>query len=668
MTSGDVLSRWLQRQHGSTVRGSLVSLSRGGLLRVSDVQSRPVRVVLPVVHGGQAAVARAVDQTGVSLALRVQAVSSDAEKARQMERLVNRATVAEAARAQPDRFPAVLPVLESFVLVVPGADVPVTAPESEYELWCDLMAWCPHDLNGWAQTVPVASREPGAVLGAFVPVLTTVHAVHQDLGIVHRDITPNNVLVDSDDQLLLADWGIAHGLASDQTSTYTQLVGNRGFSLPPEMLAGDPSVGRYTDAWYLGSLLAWMLTGQTPGPQHGPGWLPPGLPDGAVGEQVTAVIQSLCWPDPRGRMDLGQAQAVLVDAAAGRVSANLTGPATSTFGPAVPGATASDQAPGPTVRLTGGPTGLLAGPAYGSPPLPPSYDLPGPTDPQSHPGMPTDSLELGLDDRPSFSRTWRRVAAIAVVVVVAVVAAALWAPGPLSRDRAVAPAAGPTSGRTAPSTAPSQSAADPDEPDDDDVEQQDPGVEPEDSAGLPGQVVAPGQTVPGQTVPGQTVPGQPAPGQTVTGATYSAARIYQILDDLYAATGGKQFTKVNFYPEYVIATAPTAPGEATFDDFTWRSGKVTHKLSPIQPKSDDLFDATTVSWSQAEVLARRMPELTGVDSPDKTYVFVSRGVVNKVLQFQLTTSDGYYNPVVRADPSGNITQMTGGRPGTPAAG
>ncbi|MCL2090108.1 MAG: hypothetical protein FWH11_02590 [Micrococcales bacterium] len=357
MLSGDVLSQWLQRRNGSVVAGSRISLTRGGFLRVSEeVNSRPVQVALPVMHGGQAAVARAVDSTGAVLALRVQAVSSTQEKARQMERLVNMTTVATAARDRPDRFPAVLPVLESFVVVVPGTEMPVTGPQPEYELWCDLMAWCPHDLNDWQQA-PGQVRTLPVVLGAFLPVLATVHAAHEDLGIVHRDITPNNVLVDEQGRLLLADWGIAHGLDAGQTSTYTQLVGNRGFSLPPEMLAGDPSVGRYTDAWYLGSLLAWMLTGQPPGPQHGPTWLPPGMPDGPAGEQVAAVVQGLCHPDPRGRLDLPQAWTHLAAAAQGH-------PMAPPVLPAVPDTVVVNPTVAPTAPVRDGSlAGVTVGPA-----------------------------------------------------------------------------------------------------------------------------------------------------------------------------------------------------------------------------------------------------------------------------------------------------------------
>ncbi|MCL2424362.1 MAG: protein kinase [Micrococcales bacterium] len=351
MLSGEVLSRWLQQQAGSVVQGSTITVSPGGLLRVSSVaDSVPVQVSLPVMHGGQAAVSRAKDASGLDLALRVQAVVSETDRARQMERLVSMVTVATAARERPDLYPATLPVHQSFVITVPGTQIPMVGAAPSYEVWCDVMAWCPDDLNDWGRTT--GPRGLSQVLALFVPVMATVQAVHEHLGIVHRDITPNNVLVDPAGRLMLADWGIAHQIASDQTSTYTQAIGNRGFALPPEMLLGDPSVGRYTDAWYLGCLLTWMLTGDTPGPHHGTAWLPPSLPSGGHHDVVRTVITGLCAPDPRERLGLPAALDALYEGRAPAISVTPGGlnPAWGTAGLG-PG-----SVPGPRDRSESGST------------------------------------------------------------------------------------------------------------------------------------------------------------------------------------------------------------------------------------------------------------------------------------------------------------------------
>jgi len=622
-----VLSQWLQRLHGSVVQGPLVSLSRSGLLRVSESQlSRAARVQLPVVHGGQAAVVKVVDETGAHLALRVQAVSSAEEKSRQMERLVNMTTVASAARERPDRFPSVLPVVESFVLVVPGDQIPVTGADPEYELWCDLMPWCPGDLNGWARATPVGGRHPGAVLGAFVPMAATVHAVHEDLGIVHRDITPNNVLVDERGRLLLADWGIAHGLAVGQTSTYTQLVGNRGFSLPPEMLAGDPSVGRYTDAWYLGSLLSWMLTGQPPGPQHGPDWLPPGLPGGPAGEQVQAVVRGLCWPDPRGRMDLGRAQTLLTEAAAGRAS--MTGP----FTPAVPaapavGPTAPFLAANPSVGHQSGtyPTGNLTTANYATVAYPPHGFAQAPRPAQAR-------ADAVSSDAPSSGTRRGLLVAVAVVVVLLVVGGGAWGVAALSGML-------DTPSASSPDKPPSSAARD------------DP------------------TTTGGGRNPGNDTSDPPVGSLPV----YSAERMEQIADDLVDAVGGPQVTWVVFYEGgYVIAYAPLEPGSTKFDEYTWRDGKVTHGPLSIQPDAADvpkmLFDLTTVDWTVVEPLVDKVPELApeeplgfvSVHRPGtmmSTYSSVFTYGVTTPVMFTVATHGDYGSSMIYADAAGKVVKV-----------
>ena len=324
--SGEVLSRWLQRRDGTVLRGSSVRLSRSGLLRVSTVDdSRPVRILLPVRYGGQAAVARAelADGAGPALALRVGAVTSREEQSRQTERLLSMLSVVTAARERPEVYPSVLPVVESFVSTVSGAELGIGT--DEHELWCDVMVWCGANLAEVVQAEGSASRRPDVVVSRMAPVVATVKAVHENLGVIHRDITPHNVLVDDAGRLLLADWGIAHLIADDKTSTHTQRLGNLGFSVPPETLRGDTAVGRYTDAWYLGSLLVWMLAGQPPDAGFGETWLPPALDQ--AGERLAAVAQGLCRIDPRQRMGLPEATGRLAELVGQRGPVALAGPA-----------------------------------------------------------------------------------------------------------------------------------------------------------------------------------------------------------------------------------------------------------------------------------------------------------------------------------------------------
>ncbi|MCL2848596.1 MAG: hypothetical protein FWE61_00955 [Micrococcales bacterium] len=86
-----------------------------------------------------------------------------------------------------------------------------------------------------------------------------------------------------------------------------------------------------------------MLTGETPGPQHGSGWVPGGL--AAAGDMVRAVVAGLCAPDPRQRLTLPAAFATMAPAL-GPAQAVVPPPVVPTAGPAVPPAPPVGPVPG----------------------------------------------------------------------------------------------------------------------------------------------------------------------------------------------------------------------------------------------------------------------------------------------------------------------------------
>jgi serine/threonine protein kinase len=76
------------------------------------------------------------------------------------------------------------------------------------------------------------------------------------LGVVHRDVTPRNVLVSWSGEVKLTDFGIA-ALAGDETTT---LIGTPAY-MAPEMILGRDDVDRRADVYAIGCVAFYLLTG-----------------------------------------------------------------------------------------------------------------------------------------------------------------------------------------------------------------------------------------------------------------------------------------------------------------------------------------------------------------------------------------------------------------------
>jgi serine/threonine protein kinase/Tol biopolymer transport system component len=101
----------------------------------------------------------------------------------------------------------------------------------------------------------------------FLDVLRAVAQAHANL-IVHRDLKPSNILVRTDGQAKLVDFGIAKLLECNGQSGEAPLTLEGGRALTPEyaapeQLKGDP-VTSTTDVYSSGVLLYVLLTGQHP--------------------------------------------------------------------------------------------------------------------------------------------------------------------------------------------------------------------------------------------------------------------------------------------------------------------------------------------------------------------------------------------------------------------
>lgn len=113
---------------------------------------------------------------------------------------------------------------------------------------------------------PVPPRLALRVVRDVLAVLETVHTIRDDdghaLGLVHRDLSPSNVLIAKDGTVKLADFGIARTTFGTHATTGVMAKGTLGY-MSPEQARGEPLDAR-SDLFAVGALLHEMLTGRSP--------------------------------------------------------------------------------------------------------------------------------------------------------------------------------------------------------------------------------------------------------------------------------------------------------------------------------------------------------------------------------------------------------------------
>jgi len=147
-------------------------------------------------------------------------------------------------------------------------------------------------------------RVPPSVAVAIVcGILQGLEAAHEatseagePLGIVHRDVSPENILVGRDGIARLLDFGIASGAGRKYVTRVGEIKGKPSYLAPEQIIAGGPRVGRRVDIYGAAVVLWEALTGRrlfdaesatatlsrvlndvVPPPSRLVGGLPPGL-------------------------------------------------------------------------------------------------------------------------------------------------------------------------------------------------------------------------------------------------------------------------------------------------------------------------------------------------------------------------------------------------------
>lgn len=111
------------------------------------------------------------------------------------------------------------------------------------------------------QDGPLPARKAAEYLKTIAE---AVHFAHQR-GTLHRDLKPQNVLVNTDDQPLITDFGLAKRVEGDSGLTATGSVLGTPSYMPPEQATGRlAEVGPHSDVYSLGAILYELLTGRPP--------------------------------------------------------------------------------------------------------------------------------------------------------------------------------------------------------------------------------------------------------------------------------------------------------------------------------------------------------------------------------------------------------------------
>jgi eukaryotic-like serine/threonine-protein kinase len=109
---------------------------------------------------------------------------------------------------------------------------------------------------------------PGIVLRVVADACGGLHAAHElrdkdghPLGVVHRDVSPQNILVTSQGVAKLIDFGIAKAKNRVAGETSSGTLKGKVHYMAPEQALGRP-VDRRADIWAVGSMLYHLLTGK----------------------------------------------------------------------------------------------------------------------------------------------------------------------------------------------------------------------------------------------------------------------------------------------------------------------------------------------------------------------------------------------------------------------
>src|SRR5947208_188760 len=116
-------------------------------------------------------------------------------------------------------------------------------------------------LDEVTKRTPISTRNAAELIAKLA---RTVHYAHEH-GILHRDIKPGNILVDTKGEPHLTDFGLARLLETKSTVTHTMdVLGTPSYMAPEQAVGNSARLTSATDVYGLGAVFYQLLTGHPP--------------------------------------------------------------------------------------------------------------------------------------------------------------------------------------------------------------------------------------------------------------------------------------------------------------------------------------------------------------------------------------------------------------------
>ena len=100
------------------------------------------------------------------------------------------------------------------------------------------------------------------VVDLGIQLCDALHYAHEH-GVVHRDLKPSNLMISTQGQLKLTDFGIAKDLDAAALTATGRTLGTAAY-MAPEQIRGTPAISHKTDVYAMGVVFYQMLTGRPP--------------------------------------------------------------------------------------------------------------------------------------------------------------------------------------------------------------------------------------------------------------------------------------------------------------------------------------------------------------------------------------------------------------------